>query len=103
MNLIQWIRTFFNLDPHLKPNQVSEAFLKKASVLAKRGHVEIMKGGYRTLEKAMSDLDNTVFIISINKKYIPKPKPVDRWFKDYVSSSRITDYEEDNSETEAGS
>ena len=92
MNLLQRIRVLFGYD--LAQDQVNIEILNIAKKLARKGHVEIMKGGYLTLEKAMSDLNNHVFIVSINGRYIPKPPQLKQWFKEYVSSSRLDDYGE---------
>ena len=87
MNLIQYIRNKFGLDPGLTEAELTSEFLKSASKLARKGHVEVWKGGYKALSKATVDLDNTVFILIIKRKQIAKPKPLREWFKEYKDVS----------------
>jgi hypothetical protein len=83
MTAIQWLRNKFGLNPHLTQNQVYCAILKKATSLASKGKVLIYKGGHRTLEEALFEKDNHVFILIIEGKKIKKPKALREWFKDY--------------------
>lgn len=83
MGVIQWFRKFFGLDPHLTQRQVYNRLLKKMATLASRGKVLIYKGGHRTLEEALFDPDNYVFIVIVQGKKFNKPKELKEWFQDY--------------------
>jgi hypothetical protein len=89
MKLIQRIRQLCGLDPKLTRQQLNVVMLKKTVKMAERGHAEIWTAGYKTLERALADQDNHVFLLVINGRYIPKPKPLEDWFEEQVTKARL--------------
>jgi len=83
MNLLQWFRSRLGLDPRLSERQVYERLLKVAARMAGKGKAVVLQGGHRTLEEALFDPENHVFILVVQGKKFKKPKELKEWFRDY--------------------
>jgi hypothetical protein len=83
MALLQWLRNKFGFDPHLSESQVYYKLLRIAARMARKDKAFILKGGYRTLEEALYDPKNHVFILVVQGKKFKKPKALKEWFQDY--------------------
>jgi hypothetical protein len=83
MKAIQFFRRLAGLDPHLSEKRTYELLLKKMAAQARKGRAVVLKGGYKTLEEAMFDPDNHVFIVVVEGNKFRKPKALREWFKDY--------------------
>jgi hypothetical protein len=89
MKAIQRIRRMFGFDPKLTRQQLTHEMMKKVVKMSAKGHVEVWSAGHRVLEEVLSDHDKRVFLLVINAKYIPKPKPLKEWFDDQVTNARL--------------
>jgi hypothetical protein len=83
MTVIQWFRSKFGLDPHLTESQVYYKLLQVSARMARKGKAMVLKGGHRTLEDALFDPENHVFILVVQGKKFRKPKALREWFRDY--------------------
>ena len=83
MTAIQWFRNKFGLDSHLSQNQVYHKLLQVSAKMARKGKAFVYQGGHRTLEKALFDPENHVFILVVQGKKFKKPKDLEEWFRDY--------------------
>jgi len=83
MTLIQWFRSKFGLDPHLSERQVYDKLLQVSARMARKGKAVVLKGGHRTLEEALFEKENHVFILVVQGKKFKKPKALREWFRDY--------------------
>jgi hypothetical protein len=89
MKAIQRIRHIFGLDPKLTRQQATHEMMKRVTKMSAKGHVELWSAGHKVLEEALSDHDNCVFLLVINARYIPKPKPLREWFDDQVTKAKL--------------
>jgi hypothetical protein len=79
----------FGFDPKLTRQQLNHEMLKRVTKMSSKGYVEVWSAGHRSLEEALSDQDNRVFLLVINARYIPKPKPLKEWFDNQVTKAKM--------------
>ena len=83
-----FLRKFFRKERREFPEDITSAFLRSASRLAKKGKVTMFRGGQRAFLDALMDPDKITYILTISIQKSRRRVEDKRWFEEYTKKER---------------